>query len=163
MSPNCRIADTVVKIALTHPDAVMPKYAHVGDSGFDIYTVERTIIYPHSRKVLMTGLKMEIAMGYECQIRPRSGVSAKTNITVIEGTIDSGYRGHVGIIAHNTGEYMITIEKGERIAQGVINKIPCVLLVQCEEDELSTTTRGDNGFGSTGVSGEHTTDQSSKS
>ncbi|MEW9182277.1 dUTP diphosphatase [Bacillus mycoides] len=158
-------------------DVELPKYAKPDDSGFDLVAAEDVVIKPGETKVIPTGLAFEIPPGFEMQIRPRSGMSRKTKLRVVLGTIDSGYRGEVGVIADNVSmvEYasqtrllkgafvgdndfnvtkvtkyeVIKISKGERIAQGVIAPVETANFV--EVDELSVSQRGKNGFGSTGV------------
>lgn len=141
----------VVKFAKCHESARIPQFAHKGDSGFDLHTIEKCALLPHTRKVLRTGLKVEIPEGYEIQIRPRSGISAGTNLTVIKGTIDSGYRGEIGIIVHNTGSERHVINAGERIAQGVVSIVPKVKIVEVRQSELTSSVRGEKGYGSTGI------------
>ena len=139
-----------IKFTLTHPDAVPPAYAHEGDSGFDLYSVEEAIqLLPHERRIFRTGLRFELPPGYELQIRPTSGASAKTNRTVHFGTLDSGYRGECGVIVENSSVYVITIQKGAKMAQGVIMPVPAVQFIEVEAHKLSLTSRGENGFGST--------------
>lgn len=140
-----------IKFAKCHELAVMPFFAHTGDSGFDLYTVEDTIISANERLTLRTGLRVELPPGYEIQIRPRSGISAKTNLTVLVGTIDSCYRGEMRVIVHNTGTGNFFIAKGERIAQAVVQHVPSIQLIEIQESELTETTRGSEGFGSTGM------------
>ena len=140
-----------VKIKKIHEDAVIPKYQKKGDAGFDLYAVENRIIHTNETKVVKTGLKMAIPDGYEVQIRPRSGLSLKTGLRVANspGTIDSGYRGEVGVIMHNANKYKEEIVyKGDRIAQGVLKKVPVAEFM--EVDELDDTERGEGGFGHTG-------------
>src|SRR5690625_4442372 len=84
-----------------HPDAVIPKYAKKGDSGFDLVAVEDMVIEPGETKLIKTGLAFEIPEGYEIQVRPRSGITLKTKLRVQLGTIDSNYRGEVGVIVDN--------------------------------------------------------------
>jgi len=135
-------------------DAEIPQYAHHGDAGFDLKAMEDILLYPGERKAVRTGLKVGIPHGYEMQIRPRSGMSLISPILIANapGTIDSGYRGEVKIIMFNTGsagDEPWKIRKGDRIAQGVIAKLPEV--VHVEVQTLTETTRGANGFGSTGL------------
>lgn len=145
-----------IKIKKLHPDAIIPKYQTSGSAGFDIHIIEDVEIYPGETKILKTGLSFEIPEGYELQIVPRSGVSAKTKIRVSNspGTVDSDFRGEVGIIVDNI-DYLEkdniphTIKKGERIAQGKIT--PVVQANFVETDELNQTERGAKGFGSTGI------------
>jgi len=158
-------------------DVELPKYAREFDAGFDLVAAEDVTIEPGETKVIPTGLAFEIPPGYEMQIRPRSGMSRKTKLRVVLGTIDSGYRGEVGVIVDNvsTVEYaskpryatgilvgdndfnitkpinyeVIKINKGDRIAQGVIAPVETAHFV--EVDELSDSERGAGGFGSTGT------------
>ncbi|OKA19961.1 dUTP diphosphatase [Bacillus cereus] len=136
-------------------DVGLPKYAKPGDSGFDLVAAEDTIIWPGETKVVPTGLAFEIPPGYEMQVRPRSGISRNTKLRVILGTVDSGFRGEVGVIVDNTEIPKVAnmkahvIERGTRIAQGVI--APVITAHFEEVDELSDSQRGKNGFGSTGV------------
>ncbi|HDT6578833.1 TPA: dUTP diphosphatase [Bacillus cereus] len=136
-------------------DVEMPKYAKPGDSGFDLVAAEDTIIWPGETKVVPTGLAFEIPPGYELQVRPRSGMTRNTKLRVVLGTVDSGYRGEVGVLVDNNERPISlnmkahVIEKGTRIAQGVI--APVVTAHFVEVDELSKSDRGTGGFGSTGV------------
>ena len=148
-------------------DVDLPKYAKPGDSGFDLVAAEGTIIEPGQTKVLPTGLAFEIPPGFELQVRPRSGISRKTFLRVVLGTVDSGFRGEVGVIVSNISypgnsitlgindEHEIfksvtyVVKKGDRIAQGVIAPVETANFV--EVDELSRSDRGTGGFGSTGV------------
>jgi dUTP pyrophosphatase len=90
-----------VNIKRLHPDAVIPKYAKPGDAGFDLVAIGDVIIEPGETALVKTGLAFEISEGYELQIRPRSGVSLKTKLRVQLGTVDSGYRGEIGVIVDN--------------------------------------------------------------
>ncbi|PEP22015.1 dUTP diphosphatase [Bacillus wiedmannii] len=136
-------------------DVELPKYAKPGDSGFDLVAAEDTIIWPGETKVVQTGLAFEISPGYELQVRSRSGMTRNTKLRVILGTVDSGYRGEVGVLVDNieipkaVNMQAHVIEKGTRIAQGVI--APVITANFIEVDELSDSERGVGGFGSTGV------------
>jgi dUTP pyrophosphatase len=141
-----------VKIQLLNEDAEMPTPAHEGDAGFDVRAMESVEIAPGGTVLVGTGIAMEIPHGYEAQMRPRSGMAYKRGISLANtpGTIDSGYRGEVKAALHNISvNEMAYVEKGDRIAQIVINKLPEVKLV--EVDELSDSERSTGGFGSTGV------------
>lgn len=140
----------IVKWLKLAPDVQIPRYRHRGDAGFDLAASEDVTIGPWERKLIPTGLKVDIPEWYEMQIRPRSGVSLKTPLMIANspGTIDSGYRGEVKIIVFNASNKPYTIKRGDRIAQGVIVKLPEVEHV--EVNKLSETSRGENGFGSTG-------------
>lgn len=139
-----------IKIMKTHNNAIIPKYANIGDAGMDIYAIEETTIEPKTTVIIPTGLRMAIPIGYEIQIRPRSGMSSKTKIRVANsiGTIDSGYRGDIGIIFDNIGDTPYKINIGDRIAQMVLNEVPVAEFQLV--DELDETSRGNGGFGSTG-------------
>ncbi|PFW97666.1 dUTP diphosphatase [Bacillus pseudomycoides] len=137
-------------------DVELPKYAREFDAGFDLVAAEDTIIWPGETKVVPTGLTFEIPPGYELQVRPRSGISRNTKLRVILGTVDSGFRGEVGVIVDNTAKPSVfrseatdVIERGTRIAQGVIAPVETAHFV--EVDELSDSERGAGGFGSTGT------------
>lgn len=136
-------------------DVELPKYAKLGDSGFDLVAAEDTIIWPGETKVVQTGLAFEIPPGYELQVRPRSGMTRDTKLRVVLGTVDSGYRGEVGVLIDNTeipkaaNMQAHVIEKGTRIAQGVIAPVETAHFE--EVDELSHSERGTNGYGSTGT------------
>ncbi len=138
-----------IKWKKIHQDAVIPSYVHEGDAGFDFTSIEDVVLTPYERKIVKTGLKVEIPIGYEMQIRPRSGISLKTPVLIANapGTIDSGYRGELGIIVLNNSSGEYKIKKGERIAQGVIKEV--IPVIHIEVDELSETVRGEGGFGST--------------
>ena len=140
----------LVRVARIDPRARMPHFAHIGDSGFDIYTIERVILNSNERRVLKTGLRVELPEGHEMQIRPRSGISLLTPLTVLLGTVDSAYRGEIGVIVHNTSSGEFVVNAGDRIGQGVVVKLPTIELIEIHEDELSETARGKGGFGSTG-------------
>lgn len=133
--------------------AVLPTYETVGSAGADIraFLSESVTIKPLERAMIPTGLKFEIPLGYEMQIRPRSGLAAKNGVTLVNapGTIDSDYRGDIGIILINHGFEPFMVEQGDRIAQMVITQHTQVEFVEVEE--LSDTDRGDGGFGHTGT------------
>ncbi|MFO7936527.1 MAG: dUTP diphosphatase [Kiritimatiellia bacterium] len=132
-------------------NATIPTYANPGDAGMDICASENAILHPGERRLVKTGLKMQLPPETEAQIRPRSGLALKHGITLLNtpGTIDEGYRGELGIIMINLGESEFKIEPGMRIAQMVVAP---VLRVETEEtDNLSESDRGEGGFGSTGT------------
>ena len=139
-----------IKIQKIHPDAIIPKYAHEGDSGMDLYSIEERTLPSMARTLMPTGIRIALPKGYEAQVRPRSGLALKKGISIINtpGTIDSGYRGDVGVILINHSKETVTIDKGERIAQIVIQKVECAKITEVES--LDETERGQNGFGSTG-------------
>ena len=133
------------------PEAVLPAYAHPGDAGMDLCSVESLVIPAGGRSLVRTGIKMALPPGFEAQVRPRSGLALKRGVTVLNtpGTIDEGYRGEVGVILANFGDEDFSVEIGDRIAQMVI--APVTRAEIAETDELDATARGEGGFGSTGV------------
>ncbi len=140
-----------IKIKKVNVEAIIPNYAHEGDAGIDLYSVEDYILEPGQRKLVFTGLKIEVPRNYEIQIRPKSGLALKYGITVLNtpGTVDSGYRGEVGVILFNTSNEIYRIKKREKVAQAVIMKVEEAEIE--EVNELSDSDRGENGFGSTGT------------
>lgn len=134
-----------------HPDAVLPAYAHEGDAGMDVRSVEDLVIPPGGRALVHTGLVMQLPPLAEAQVRPRSGLALKHGVTVLNspGTIDAGYRGEVGVILANFGDADFAVRKGDRVAQIVIAQVAKPSVVEVEETEA--TDRGAGGFGSTGV------------
>ena len=136
-----------IKVLKETEDAVLPTYAHFGDAGADLYANEEVDIQPNEVKIIQTGLKVEIPDGYEMQVRPRSGMSTKTPILGILGTVDSGYRGPLGVMLYNHGDIPYRVQKGDRIAQAVI--APTYHGNFLISDSLSETERGEGGFGST--------------
>ena len=131
----------------------MPSYETSASAGLDVRAnIDSTIdLKPLERTLVKTGLFMEIPVGFECQVRPRSGLALKKGITVLNspGTIDADYRGEVGVVLINLSNETFRIENGERIAQLVFAKVE---QAEWEQVELLTTTdRGTGGFGSTGV------------
>lgn len=142
---------TTVKFRKINPSAILPSYAHPGDAGMDLCSVEELVIPSGGRAMVRTGLSMMLPSGYEAQVRPRSGLALKKGVTVLNspGTIDEGYRGEICVILANFGEEPFAIGKGDRIAQMVI--APCTRAEIVEVDALDDTERGVGGFGSTGV------------
>jgi len=134
----------------TDDKKLIPKNAKPEDAGYDLMSNNGGIILRPGETVLVSaGIKIQVPKGYEAQVRPRSGLALKHGITVLNspGTIDSGYRGEVGVILHNSGDHLFEIEKYDRIAQMVINKIehPKIII-----GKVDITDRGAGGFGSTG-------------
>ena len=131
-------------------DAIVPKYAHEGDAGVDLYSTIDYELKPGERFLVPTGLKMEIPPGYEGQVRPKSGLALKSGITVLNtpGTVDAPYRGEVGVIVINHDKNPYQIKNGEKIAQMIFNEIKYASFKVVES--LDETSRGEGGFGSTG-------------
>ncbi|MFM6954291.1 MAG: dUTP diphosphatase [Sphingobacteriaceae bacterium] len=132
----------------------LPSYETAASAGMDIRAnlVEEVRLKPMERLLIPTGLFMEIPLGFEAQIRPRSGLAFKHGITVLNspGTIDADYRGELKILLINFSDKDFTIQHGDRIAQMIISKHETV--AWCEVSELSSTARGAGGYGHTGLS-----------
>ena len=142
-----------VKIKKIHDKCITPYKANLFAAGIDICACldEDIDIMPFERVLVPTGFCMELQSDTEAQIRPRSGLANKHGITVLNspGTIDMDFRGEVKVLLINLGNEKFTIKHGMRIAQMVVASVPCVSVVEVEK--LCDTTRGDGGFGSTGV------------
>ena len=127
-----------------------PFYAHKGDSGVDLYAAEEYLLKPMERKLVATGIMLEIPFGYEAQIRPKSGLALQgISHANCVGTIDSSYRGEIRIPVINFGDKPFRIEKGKKIGQMVFVKVEEAIFE--EVNELELTTRNEQGFGSTGL------------
>ncbi len=139
-----------VKISLLPEVVHMPAYQTDGAAGMDLRSRDQATIWPGGRCLLMTGIRLEIPPGYEAQIRSRSGLALENGVVVLNapGTIDSDYRGEIGVILFNSsGAYEFLVRPGDRIAQMVFAKVERVEFVV---GELTDTKRGGKGFGSTG-------------
>ena len=131
--------------------AVLPAYAHPGDAGLDLFADVEASLEPGESKLVGTGISIELPPNTEAQVRPRSGLALKHGISVLNtpGTIDHGYRGEVGVILINHGRSRFDVHPGMKIAQMVI--AACLRVTVEEAGELSGTSRGQGGFGSTGT------------
>lgn len=161
------VKEVEVLVEVCREDIDLPEYSNFGDAGMDIRAAADVDILPGETVVIPTGLKVAIPVGYEIQVRPRSGISLKTPLRLVNspGTIDAGYRDEVGVIMHNSsicGEeiYSISekgnksgiyrIKKGERIAQFVLNEVPIIKWKTVEDVKSEGINRG-GGFGSSGT------------
>jgi len=131
--------------------APMPKHSKPGDAGMDLTSRETVEIAPQGTVKVGTGVAIELPRGYFGMVVPRSGMASKRGVTIVNtpGIIDSDYRGEIMLPLYNAGHDLVTVERGERVAQIIIlshETCECV-----EVDELSDTERGSNGFGSTGL------------
>lgn len=128
-----------------------PRKAHADDAAYDLRANAEARVPPGTVQLIPTGLFLELPVGYEAQIRPRSGLALKRAITLLNspGTIDAGYRGEVGIILFNAGREDFCIGRGDRVAQMVIQHLPEVELAPAAS--LADSQRGAGGFGSTGT------------
>lgn len=140
-----------VKVKCEAP--ALPAYTTAGAAGMDVraFLKEPVTLAPAQRALIPTGLRVEIPSGYELQLRPRSGLALRNGITLLNspGTVDSDYRGEIGVIMINLGSEPFIINNGDRIAQAVLARCEHIQWLPC--DELGTTGRGDGGFGHTGV------------
>lgn len=141
-----------LKIKRLDPHVELPSYAYSGDAGLDLRANEDMTLAPHERRLIGTGLAIAIPEGFAGFVQPRSGMALKRGLSMANtpGLIDSHYRGELKVCAVNLDDSTpISIERGERIAQLVIQRVPAVTLV--EVDELDETDRGAGGFGSSGA------------
>ena len=138
-----------VKIKKLHPEAIIPNYAHEGDAGLDIYTIEEYNLKPGERHLFKTGLAIQIPEGYVSLFGDKSGLALNSGLTTLGGVIEHTYRGEYQVILLNISDKEIFIKKHQKIAQLLIQPI-CTAEIQ-EVDKLSETKRGSGGFGSTGV------------
>ncbi|MFA6315380.1 MAG: dUTP diphosphatase [Candidatus Paceibacterota bacterium] len=137
-----------LKVKKLHQNAKIPSYAHQGDAGMDIFTLERTVLKLGERVAVKTGISMEIPDGYVGLVWDKSGIAIHEGLKIIGGVIDSGYRGEIMIGVINLSDREYTFEAGHKIAQMLIQKIESPEIE--EVDGLSETERGHGGFGSTG-------------
>lgn len=136
-----------MKVKKIHKDATLPCYGHVGDAGLDLFSVMECVLKGGEARAISTGIQVAIPDGYVGLIWDKSGISLK-NIHRLAGVVDSGYRGEIKIVLTNLSTEAFSIEKGMKIAQMLIQPIIKVKVVDSEV--LDETTRGENGFGSTG-------------
>ncbi len=141
-----------IKIRKIHPNALIPKYQTEGSSGFDLHAVEEVMIKPHSVGLVKIGICLSLEVGYELQVRTRSGLALNHQVMVLNspGTVDNDYRGEIKVILANLSDKDFKVQVGDRIAQGVVQKTYKAEFIECKR--LDETSRGSGGFGSTGVS-----------
>ncbi len=137
-----------LKIKKLHPDAKMPEYAHHDDAGFDLFAIQDITLKVGERAMIPTGIAMEIPEGYVGLVWDKSGLAMKNGIKTCGGVVDSMYRGEIMIGLINLSDADYVFEKGHKVAQMIIQKKEFVDFEEVKE--LSDTTRGDGGFGSTG-------------
>jgi dUTP pyrophosphatase len=140
-----------IKFKKLRDTASVPQYQTEQAAGMDLCSAEHLLLWPGRYRLVKTGLSIELPMGVEAQIRPRSGLAMKRGVTVLNapGTIDSDYRGEVGVLLINHGQDVFDINVGERIAQIVFAHVFTAKFELAED--LSSTQRGEGGFGSTGA------------
>ena len=138
-----------VKIQKIDPEIKIPSYAHAGDAGMDLYAAKDTIIKQGERKVVATGIKMEIPAGHVGLIWDKSGLASMNGLKIMGGVIDSTYRGEVGVVIINLGDQEYRVEKNTKIAQMLVQRIENVEIE--EVNNLENSSRGEGGFGSSGI------------
>lgn len=143
-----------VNFVRENEDTVIPNYVYETDSGFDLHSTEDVTLEPFERKLVSTGLRIDIPENHELQIRPKSGLALKLGLTVLNtpGTVDEGYNGEIKVILFNVSNQSIQITKGMKIAQGVFCAVTSGKWVEfVEKKEIKSKDRNDSGFGSTGI------------
>jgi dUTP pyrophosphatase len=140
-----------VEVVRQDPELALPAYAREGDAGLDLLAAAPVTLAPGARQLVPTGLRVAIPEGFAGLVLPRSGLALRTGVTVLNapGLIDSGYRGEVGVLLVNHGSEPVTVRRGERIAQLVIQPVARAVLVEVRG--LEASQRGAGGFGSTGA------------
>ena len=139
----------MIKVKRLNNNATIPTRANPTDAGLDLYADDEYIIDVYELELIGTSIAIEIPDGYMARIAPRSGLSFEQGIDVMAGIIDSSYRGEIKVLLINHGNYGVSLHKGDKIAQLIIQ--PIELWQPVEVDQLTETNRGINGFGSTGV------------
>lgn len=139
-----------IKVKRLSEEAKLPTRASDSDAGYDLYATNDGTVYCHlhTRELIKTGISVAIPKGYYGRVAPRSGLALRDGINVLGGVIDSGYRGEIGVVLHNTGIQDFNFFKGDRVAQLIIEKCHDVEWDEC--DDLDGSERGEGGFGSTG-------------
>lgn len=138
-----------LSIKKLHPEAKLPTRAHTGDAGLDLYSVEDIVLAPGQRYGVATGIAIAIPDGYVGLVWDKSGVALNGGITCLGGVVDAQYRGEVKVIVLNTSDVSYEIKSGQKIAQLLIQEVALPGVIEVEN--LDDTTRGDGGFGSTGL------------
>ena len=137
-----------IKIKKINPDGKVPTRAKSSDAGYDLYSTVDMPITPTARQLVPTGIAIEIPEGYYGRIAPRSGLAVRAGIDILAGVVDSGYRNEIKVVMINLGEGLVSVNKGDRIAQLIIEK--CYDVEWEEVNELSDSDIGEGGFGSSG-------------
>jgi dUTP pyrophosphatase len=151
---DASIAPTLeLRVVRLDPSVPLPAYAHEGDAGMDLAAAAEVTLAPMGRAAVPTGLAVAIPAGWVGLVHPRSGLARRHGVTVANapGTIDSGYRGELQVLLINLGADAVTLDRGDRIAQLLLQPVGRATVV--EASHLDDTTRGDGGFGSTGLHG----------
>ena len=151
MSQRAKSGSLRIEIVRDDPTLPLPAYARAGDAGLDLAAAAPVTLPPGGRQLVPTGLRVAIPIGHAGLVLPRSGLALRSGVTVLNapGLIDAGYRGEMGVLLVNHGAEAVTVTRGERIAQLVIQPVERATVVEVRE--LDATPRGAGGFGSTGV------------
>jgi dUTP pyrophosphatase len=145
------VEDVEILLHQLDPDLEPPSYAHPGDAGADLRSTEAFVLAPGERRLVATGVAVAVPDGYAAFVHPRSGLAARHGVTIVNtpGTIDAGYRGEIRVCLVNTDrEQAVSISRGDRIAQLVIQPVSRAAFVRVTQ--LPDSSRGPNGYGSTG-------------
>ena len=137
-----------LKIKKLNPNAIIPKYSHEGDAGMDVFSIEDSTLLPGEKKLISTGISASFPKGYVALVWDKSGIANK-GLTTLAGVIDSSYRGEFKILLYNLGKEKYEIKQGQKIAQILIQPVSNCLIEEVKD--LEETSRGENGFGSTGL------------
>jgi dUTP pyrophosphatase len=150
--------DVTLEVQRLDPDLPLPSYAHDGDAGLDLVSSEDLRLEPGARAAVPTGLVIAVPDGWVGLVHPRSGLARRHGLTVANapGTIDAGYRGELQVLLVNLGSARVDIQRGDRIAQLLLQPVGRARVVEVEG--FAATTRGSGGFGSTGIGGLDATD-----
>lgn len=138
-----------VQIKKMHPEAVLPRYANPHDAGMDLFSVEQVVLQPNEKKTIKTGIALALPPNHVGLVWDKSGLASKFHLHTFAGVIDESYRGELQIVIGNFGTQTYTIEKGQKIAQLLVQPITYAQLE--EVSTLNETQRGSGGFGSTGL------------
>ena len=140
--------------SVSSDESIGPNYVYPTDSGFDLYSTENMYVEPFGRVLVPTGIHFDIPDGYEIQIRSKSGLALNQGLMVLNspGTVDQGYTGEIKVIIFNTTQELIDINKGQKIAQGVLSPVVCGKWIELKKvKNIEDKDRSDKGFGSTGI------------
>lgn len=137
-----------IRIKRLSPNGKIPTRAKSSDAGYDLYSTSDLPITPTARELVSTGIAIEIPEGYYGRVAPRSGLAVKAGVDILAGVVDSGYRNEIKVVMINLGQGLVSVNKGDRIAQLIIEK--CHDVEWEEVKELSDSDRGEGGFGSSG-------------
>ena len=141
-----------LEIKLLSEDAVLPVRAHTTDSGMDLFALEDYEVKPFTSELVRTGVAINLPVNYEGSVRPKSGITTKTDLRVQYGTVEAGYTGELGVMVDNIRSHKEVIKKGQKIAQLVVNPVEYPKPLVVDEFTINgDSERGENGFGSTGL------------